>query len=140
PRTAWESPAVVFAGCAALLAWMHIFSPIFWNHYYPYLFPLWGWLAWEGLRSLRVGLAAALAFALAWVPIAITGIGEALPEPVRTHMLWSAVIVLGIALWRLTRPRPVDGPELVPTAGGDRRVTSAMEGRLEMGTAPTPRL
>ena len=40
-----------FASIAALVAWMMLFSPICWNHYIVYLFPFWGWLAWEMTRG-----------------------------------------------------------------------------------------
>jgi hypothetical protein len=80
---------------------MHVFSPIFWNHYYFYLYPLWGWLAWEALtQSTPRRVAAVAAMALAWVPLAVMPRLD-LPWVVSAHMLWSALIVGGLAMTRL---------------------------------------
>lgn len=103
-RAAWTRPGTVFAACTALLAWSHVFSPIFWNHYYAYLFPLWGWLAWEARRSRVACLVVAAAFALAWVPVGIIpSLAQRIPEAARDHMLVSAALVLGFAIVRLAQ-------------------------------------
>lgn len=105
-RSAWTRPATIFAACTALLAWAHVFSPIFWNHYYVYLFPLWGWLAWEGLQSRTAGILVALAFILAWVPAGIVpSLAQQMPELVRDHMLLSALLVFAFAVIRLAQSK-----------------------------------
>ncbi len=121
-RAAWGSKATVFAACAALLAWLHVFSPIFWNHYYPYVFPLWGWLAWEATRSRAMGACVLGVFALAWVPVSvIPGLATRVPEPARTHMLFSAVLLLGMALWRLAHPPIGEAPPASVDPAASRR-------------------
>jgi hypothetical protein len=55
-----------------------------------------------------MGTLVLLAFALAWVPAgSLPVVAQRLPEPARTHMLGSALLTLGIAVWRLARPLPV---------------------------------
>ena len=46
----WQHPAHVFAAGLALISWLLIFSPIFWEHYQAYLAPFWGWLAYQAAR------------------------------------------------------------------------------------------
>lgn len=101
----WRNPAHVLAAAAALLCWMLIFSPIFWDHYHAYLMPLWGWLAWEATQSRRRAIVAIAAIALAWCPVAAKL--PRLPEPLLSHMLISAVLIFSLAVVRLAN-RPAN--------------------------------
>ena len=98
-REAWRRPEHVCAGAAALVAWLLIFSPLTWDKYYTYLFPFYGWLAWEAARSrgraLVVGGVFASLFA-AWF-----NVGDFLPAPLTFHMLLATVAVLALAARRL---------------------------------------
>jgi hypothetical protein len=101
-RSFWNEPVHVFRGLLRAGRVAADFSPIFWDHYHAYLYPFWGWLAWEGHRS-RIRLAAVLLImAASYVPTPIlTSIR--LPEPLASHLLWSAagMMMLGIArLWQ----------------------------------------
>jgi hypothetical protein len=62
--------------------------------------PLWGWLAWEARQSRGRLVLAMAAVALSWASLMSHGPVE-LPEPLTSHMLWSAVIVMGLGLARL---------------------------------------
>ena len=68
-RVYWSQPPHVFAAAAALLAWLLIFSPLCWEHYFMYLVPLWGWLWWEGTQSRPKRIAAIAAIATFWFPL-----------------------------------------------------------------------
>ncbi|MGH7178463.1 MAG: glycosyltransferase family 87 protein [Tepidisphaeraceae bacterium] len=98
PRDAWRDPARVFAALAALVSWMLIFSPIFWDHYHVQLCPFWGWLIWEATRSRIRAILATFAIAMAWIPMAVV---HPLPEPINSHQLWAACIMMGLAMSRL---------------------------------------
>ena len=82
-----------------------LFSPICWNHYIVYLFPMWGWLAWEllGGGSWIRSVAAALAIAFATVqtnaypPLTM-------PEPYNSHIMASLMLVLALGVARLAFP------------------------------------
>src|SRR5204862_7341012 len=100
PPEHWESPAHVFAAALALVAWLLIFSPIFWEHYHAYLAPFWGWLVYEGSKSRGKQIAAVAAIVLAYFPSSLIAQQmhlPRLPEPVFSHLLWSAVIMLGMS-------------------------------------------
>ena len=93
-------PPLVCAAAAALICWLLIFGPLYWEHYPVYLCPLWGWLAWEARLSIARMVFVAAAIAMAWVPVpAIQSIR--LPEPINSHILASTLIVLGLAIVRL---------------------------------------
>lgn len=109
PRGFWKTPAHVFAAGAAMICWILIFSPIAWYHYYLYLMPLWGWLAWEGTQSKPRAVAAGVAGLLVWYPFFLHrrfSPGHYLPEPVGSHMLVSVIIVFVLAMRRLVSSRP----------------------------------
>jgi hypothetical protein len=95
-----ENPALLFAASAAMLSWFLIFSPLTWNKYYIYLMPLWGWLAWEARQSRGRLFLAAAAMALSWASLMSHSSIE-LREPLTSHMLWAAVVVLSLAIARL---------------------------------------
>ena len=42
-RALSQNRAALFAASAAIVSWLLIFSPIFWEHYLAYLAPFWGW-------------------------------------------------------------------------------------------------
>jgi hypothetical protein len=100
PKHYANDPAQLFAAGAALLSWFLIFSPLTWNKYHIYLMPLWGWLAWEARQSRGRLVLAAAAVALSWASLMSHAPVE-LPEPLTSHMLWAAVIVMGLGLARL---------------------------------------
>jgi hypothetical protein len=137
-RRAIATDAVpLLAASLALLGWLLIFSPIFWEHYYAYLAPFWGYLAWEATRSRPRAVVVALAFVLGYLPTSLVmqrmaahfGIVARLPEPLFSHLLWATVLATLIATWRVWQsrdPRPAssmparsdrDAPS-APAAGG----------------------
>lgn len=89
----WNRPHRVFAAAAALVAWMLLFSPIFWEHYQAYLAPFWGWLAYEATRARWRAVVAAAVYLLAYYP--------RVPVPIFNQLMWSTVLMLGIAVERL---------------------------------------
>jgi alpha-1,2-mannosyltransferase len=101
----WRTPANIMAAAGALLLWLCVFSPIFWQHYYLYLCPFWAWLLWESRRCTRWAIAAAivvlLAIVPAWMVLPRIGIQSAL---LNSQMLWSMLLMLGMAMMRLLRP------------------------------------
>ena len=101
----WTEPAHVFAGAAALLAWLLIFSPLCWEHYFIYFCPLWGWLLWEGTRSRTRMTVSVLAIALHWFPLPEWRRLH-LPEPWNSYMLAALFLIFAIALSRLYFPAP----------------------------------
>jgi hypothetical protein len=103
-RTALRlEPPVLFAAGAALVAWLLIFGPLFWEHYPVYLCPMWGWLAWEAAQRRWKLAAAAVAIAFAWVPLpALQWL--TMPEPINSHILISTILILVIGLARLAQP------------------------------------
>ena len=120
PPAYWEEPAHVFAAAMALLTFMLIFSPVFWEHYPVYLCPLWGWLVYEGRRSWGFTIGAVIAIGLTYVPW--TALMD-LREPLNTHILPSALLMMGLAVWRLCESDP-----LSPGTPGERaRVRGALE-------------
>lgn len=102
PAVFWRSPANVCAAAAALLLWMLIFSPIFWDHYQAYVAPLWGWMIWEARRSTARAVLATLGIALVYVPSSlITPFRESAREPFASHLLYGSILMFVLALWRL---------------------------------------
>jgi len=107
-RAFWERADRVFAAAAALFAWLLIFSPIFWEHYHAYLAPFWGWLAFEATRSRVRAVLAALVLAMAYLPSSLLVQQlhlHRLPEPLFSHLLWSTVLLMFMAIDRLLRDR-----------------------------------
>ena len=110
--TYWRRAAHVFAGGAALVSWLLIFSPIFWEHYQAYLTPFWGWLAYEAARSRARAALALLAIGLAFAPwdLALRYLHlPTLPNGLAATLLWSAVLMHGLAIATLMR-RPAGAP------------------------------
>jgi hypothetical protein len=101
-----QSPPIVFASAAALLCWLLIFAPLFWDHYHLYLAPFWGWMIFEARRSIPRAVLVTAAIALAWAPLMVVR-SIHLPEPVNSAMLFSAILMLILALDRLARRLPV---------------------------------
>ena len=100
PASAWEQPANVFTAAMALLTFLLVISPVFWEHYPVYLCPLWGWLLWEARQSRGMAIGAILAVALTYIPFtAWLNLGE----PYNTHILPSALCMFGLAAWRLLK-------------------------------------
>src|SRR5205814_9903829 len=94
PRRYWENPSNVFAAALALIVWMMIFSPIFWEHYHAYLTPFWGWLLYRAMRSRWAMAGAIIAIALAFLPASLIVSKlhlHQLPEPLQSHLLFSAI-------------------------------------------------
>jgi hypothetical protein len=101
-----EHPPLVFAAASALVCWMLVFSPIFWEHYHPYVAPFWGWVAFEATRSRARLVVAVLIGLLSYAPTSII-LNQLhlrqLPEPLSSHLLWSTVLMMGLAVVRLAR-------------------------------------
>ena len=97
PRPFWDLPHRVFAAAAALMAWLLLFSPIFWEHYHAYLAPFWGWLGYEATRSRARAITAGAIILLSLYP--------RVPAPLLNHLMWSTVLMLGLAVERLARDR-----------------------------------
>jgi hypothetical protein len=110
----------IVAGCLALMAWLLVFSPIFWEHYQAYLAPFWGWLIVQGIRGGWKRWAAALSIGLSYAPWTLVAgqlFGATLPEVVGASLLWSTLIMLLLALITLSN------------RGREMRVTAAAGGR-----------
>lgn len=106
PRRYWENPSNVFAAALALIVWMMIFSPIFWEHYHANLTPFWGWLLYRAMRSRGAVIAATAAIVLAFLPASLIVQQlhlPTLPEPLQSHLLFSAIIMLAMAMVTLIR-------------------------------------
>ncbi len=104
PKRFWDRPDRVFAAATALVAWLLLFSPIFWEHYHAYLAPFWGWLAFEATRSRGRMIVAIVIVALAYMPTSIL-LSQlhlpSLPEPLFSHLMWSTVLMLLLAMYCL---------------------------------------
>jgi hypothetical protein len=103
-RLQWSGSRVC-AAATALIAWMLIFSPMFWEHYHAYLVPLWGWLIYEAMRSRGRAIVALLAIAMAWSPTPVILKSIHIPEPLNSHMLMSAIVMMCFAIVELFRSR-----------------------------------
>jgi hypothetical protein len=106
PRAHWQDPRNVLAAALALVAWLIIFSPIFWEHYHAYLTPFWGWLVYEAMRSKTKRVLVIAAIGLAYLPSAVLLQQlhwRELPEPLFSHLLWSAVLMYSLAMYQLAR-------------------------------------
>jgi hypothetical protein len=104
PANDWDDPANVFAAATALLTFLLIFSPIFWEHYPVYLCPLWAWLIWEARRSWPFAILATLSIASMYVPLTFLYDWR---EPLNTHMLPGAIVMLGLSIWKLAQNRKI---------------------------------
>ena len=111
----WEAhPSLVFAAAAALLCWLLIFSPMYWEHYTAYLAPLWGWVAWEGTRSRGRLVLVLVISALMYVPLPV--VFKRLSDPWAANMLWGTCLLLLLAVARLARS-PIDARSAGAGAG-----------------------
>lgn len=111
PRRYWLSASGVIGAALALVAWMLVFSPICWEHYFAYLAPFWGWLAYQATRSRARLVGGALAIAMAWLPTALIR-SFRLPEPLFSHLCWSMCLMMCMAMWVMYReknPQQSDG-------------------------------
>jgi hypothetical protein len=100
-----RAAATAAAASAALIAWLLIFSPVAWQFYHCMLMPLWGWLIWEAVRGrtmVTIAVVAALLLTLFPSPSDLWG---RFPEPIASRQLFSATIILALALWRMTATR-----------------------------------
>jgi hypothetical protein len=95
PRRFWELPHRVFAGAVALMAWLLLFSPIFWEHYHAYLAPFWGWLGYEATRTRTRAIVAG--------SVIVLGLFPRVPFPLLNHLMWSTLIMLAFAIVRLSQ-------------------------------------
>jgi hypothetical protein len=96
----WLAPPRVFAAAALLIVWLSVFSPIYWDHYL-YLYPLWGWLAWEATGSKRRLALVVAVLLLAGIPWATLPFRVPFELAVWSHHLWSTPLVAGLAVARL---------------------------------------
>jgi hypothetical protein len=101
-RTADARP--VLAAASALLGWFLIFAPTTENHYFVYLFPLWGYYAAE-CRSGWLGRLAALAV-IGGTVVPLGGSSRPLPVWLQCHQLWAAVVALAFGALRLYQYSP----------------------------------
>jgi len=104
PSAEWKCAPNVCAACAALIAWMLIFSALLWEHYVAYLMPLWGWLIWEAKQPRRLLLSlVTLGFLYVIVPLHL---GRFVPHHLLTsHSLFGALGMAMLGVWRLTTSR-----------------------------------
>lgn len=93
------APPGFFAACAAWTGWLVLFSPIFWDHYLPYLFPFYGWAFWEALqtRARRILVILMIVFAVFPTPYSIFKF----PEPINSHQMISVIMLISLAVVRL---------------------------------------
>jgi hypothetical protein len=104
PPSYWREPIHLFAAASALVCWLLLFSPIFWEHYTAYLAPFWGWLAYEFAnparsRVRRWSAAASIALSLAPLTVAVRqAMGKQIPEPFGEHQLLATLLMLAIAV------------------------------------------
>ena len=99
PREGNASPKI-FAASAGLVAWLLIFSPVFWEHYATYFIPFWGWVIIEARGVTYRRLIAVGVIALSWMPTPAL-LGLPLREPVNSLMLVSACMMFWLSTWRL---------------------------------------
>jgi len=101
----WTNSANVLAASAALMLWMLIFSPIYWEHYLSYVGVFFGWLIWEASRDRLRRIIVIATVPLLYVPwFVIPSIRPHLFEPVGSHMLWGTLLMWTPALMRLAAP------------------------------------
>jgi hypothetical protein len=105
-----DHPPMVFAAATALMCWLLIFSPMYWEHYTAYLAPLFGWAAWEATRSRARLVLVILAGAMLYAPLAV--MFKRLPDPWAAHILWGTCLLLGLAIARLWKGPDVDSPSV----------------------------
>ncbi len=115
PARYWKAAPVALAACAAMVGWLLIFSPLTWDKYSTYFFPLWGWLAWEATRSRVRGVWAGLSIALVWAPW--FSVVPHWPGVLSYHMLAGTVLLTLLATARVYRGDESAG-ESTPSGAG----------------------
>lgn len=95
------SAMTTIAASAALVAWMIIFGPVAWEHYYVYFCPFWGWLAWEIMQATWRRYAAIAVLSAHWFPWPMIRGPIASREPIASVMFFGAVLILVMAVSRL---------------------------------------
>jgi len=111
-RCAWrrDDPRPVLAGASALLAWLLVFEPTTQNHYFVYLFPLWGYYLAESRSSWFARFTALCVIAGTMVPLG--GSSRVLPVWLHFHQLAAAMVALvfgTVRLYQLGSPATGDG-------------------------------
>ena len=121
-----QSSSAILAASLALLTWIVVFSPIFFEYYHSYFAPFYGWLIWEGRKNISRMIVAILAIGMAWLPTqvirhppvrvvellksihlaAVRSDGAfRLPEPLFSHLLFSAVLMLAFSIYVLVKDK-----------------------------------
>jgi hypothetical protein len=122
PKKRWLHRPNIAAGAGMLIGWMLIFTPIFWEHYQPYLTPFWGWLVWEARfsRARAAFATAAIIAGLAPLPLFTQQLFhiQHIPEPLNTTMLLGPLVIYGMGLVRLLNPAR-DAEDSAETASAD---------------------
>ena len=120
PRFWVEHPPMLFAAATALMCWLLIFSPMYWEHYTAYLAPLFGWAVWEATRSRARLIVMLLAAAMLYAPLPV--MFKRLPDPWAAHILWATCLLLGLAIARLWNGQDA----LLPLPSGEGRGEGAL--------------
>ena len=94
-----DDAGVVLAGGSALLGWFLVFAPTTENHYFTYLFPLWGYYVAESRQSRLARLAALVIIGGTVLPFG--GSSRDLPPLAQSHMIWAAGAALAFGIVRL---------------------------------------
>jgi hypothetical protein len=106
PKNYWTYPPNIFAASFALVMWMLIFSPMYWEHYIAYTVPMWGWLTWEALQGRARRWILISALVMIYIPTPLLE-DLHLGEPFISHFLWASCLMLSVAIWRLLQPIPI---------------------------------
>jgi len=116
---------LVLAGGSASLGWYLVFAPTTQNHYFAYLFPLWGYYVAESRHSWAARLAAVVVIGATIVPFG--GGSRELHPVVQSHMLFAAVGAALFGIARLYQPgRPPHREAEANTSGS---VLPSLDGR-----------
>lgn len=100
-RCAWRrnDPRPVLAAASALLAWLLVFGPTTQNHYFVYLYPLWGYYLAESRTSWLGRIAALCVIGGTMIPLG--GSNRALPVWLHFHQLAAATVAMVFGTIRL---------------------------------------
>jgi len=94
-----DDARVVLAGASASLGWFLLFAPTTQNHYFAYLFPLWGYYVAEARYSWLARFASLVIVGGSIIPIG--GSSRDLSPLLQSHMIWSAGAAMVFGLVRL---------------------------------------
>lgn len=108
PKSHWLYPPNLFAAAMALILWMLLFSPIYWEHYTAYEAPLWGWLIWEATQGSVRRWIGILMLPLVTIPTPLLEQWH-VSEFLIPHYFWASLLMFCIAIWRLCQVRCVAG-------------------------------